>query len=218
MLWAVFLGASAESLGGLGEAADGRRAGVGEVVVVVGAETAIVLAAGSSSEGPLTDLRLGARDGYRLVVVSVVGAVVVDVVGKAAVVVGSGWCCCWLGMVASMTWGDWKKGAWACIGAGRARSRGLMTGLRDGFDGGHELKGGHPKRLSGSGESSESQAVHASVVGKPKELADRAGESGDSGDAESDVKSTPKSSVSKMDSGEKSEYVCFENVSDAGRE
>ena len=93
-----------------------------------------------------------------------------------------------------------------------------MTGLRDGFDGGHELKGGHPKRLSGSGESSESQAVHASVVGKPNELADRAGESGDKGDAESDVKSAPKSSVSKMDTGEKSEYACFENVSVAGRE
>lgn len=113
-----------------------------------------------------------------------------------------------------MTWGDWKKGAWALIAAGRARSMGLMTGLREGFDGGHELKGGHPKRFSGSGESSaESQAVHASVVGKPKELAERAGESGDKGEAESDVKSAPKSSVSKMDTGEKSEYVCFEDVS-----
>jgi hypothetical protein len=32
------------------------------------------------------------------------------------------------------------------------------------------------------------------------------------------VKSAPKSSVSKMDTGEKSEYVCFENVSVVGRE
>jgi hypothetical protein len=62
MLWAVFFGARAESLGDLGEVEDGRRVVV-VVVVVVGAETAIVLAAGSSSEGSLTDLRLGARDG-----------------------------------------------------------------------------------------------------------------------------------------------------------
>jgi hypothetical protein len=64
MLWAVFFGARAESLGVLGEVDDGRRVVVVvDVVVVVGAETAIVLAAGSSSEGSLTDLRLGARDG-----------------------------------------------------------------------------------------------------------------------------------------------------------
>jgi hypothetical protein len=84
---------------------------------------------------------------------------------------------------------------------------GLMAGLK-GFDG-HEMTLGHPKRFSGSGESSvASQDVQASVAGKPNELAESAGEHGDRGEAaESDVKSVAKSSLSKMDTGEKSEYV-----------
>ncbi len=92
-----------------------------------------------------------------------------------------------------------------------------MAGLRQGFeaDGGHEAKGWQAKRFSGSGESSAvSQAVQASVVGKPNELAESAGESGDRGEAaESEVKSVPKSSVSKMDTGENSGYVCCGRVS-----
>ena len=88
-----------------------------------------------------------------------------------------------------------------------------MAGLREGseVDGGHKAKGWQAKRVSGSGESSAaSQAVQPSVVGKPNELAESAGESGDRGEAaESEVKSVPKSSVSKMDTGEKSGYVCF---------
>ncbi len=72
----------------------------------------------------------------------------------------------------------------------------LMAGLREGFDvdGGHEAKGWQAKRLSGSGESSAaSQAAQASGVGKPSELAESVGESGDRGEAaESEVKSVPK--------------------------
>ena len=114
-----------------------------------------------------------------------------------------------------MTWGDWKNGASTLKVAGAARSRGLMAGLEEGFAGGHEANSWHAKRFSASGESStESQAVHASVVGKPKEEAESAGDSGDKGEAaESDVKSVPKSSVSKKDAEEKSGYVCFGNVS-----
>jgi hypothetical protein len=121
-------------------------------------------------------------------------------------------------MVASMIWGDWKKSAWLSLGAGKERSMGLMDGLNEAFDGGHEANVWHPKRLPGSGESSAaSQFAHTSVVGKPNELAERAGDSGDKGDAaESDAKSVPKSSVSKMETGEKSGYVCFGNVSTLG--
>ncbi len=83
-----------------------------------------------------------------------------------------------------------------------------MAGLMDGFDVGQAAGNdvGAPNKLSGSGDSSAaSHIVQASVAGKPKELAERAGESGDSGDAaESEVKSVPKSSVSKR-TGEKSE-------------
>jgi hypothetical protein len=83
-----------------------------------------------------------------------------------------------------------------------------MAGLRAGFDVGHAAGKdvGAPNRLSGSGDSSAaSQAVQASVAGKPKELAERVGESGEIGEAaESEVKSVPKSSVSKR-TGEKSE-------------
>jgi len=95
--------------------------------------------------------------------------------------------------------------------AGKDRSKGLMAGLRGAPVGGHDVSVWHPKRLSGSGESSaESQAAQASVEGKPNELAERAGERGDKGDvAESDAKSVPKSSVLKTDTGEKSGSVCF---------
>lgn len=79
-----------------------------------------------------------------------------------------------------------------------ARSLGLMTGLISGW------LGGQAKRFSGSGDISESQEVQLSVAGKPNELAERAGESGDDGEAELDVKSAAaKSSVSKR-TGEKS--------------
>jgi hypothetical protein len=165
-------------------------------VVGDGGDVAADLGAGSESHGLLADLRLRPRDGYRLVlvVVLVMGGVVDGVGGVGrAVVVG----CCWLGMVANMIWGDWKKG-------GTVRSKGLMAGLEVGFDGEHEANVWHSKSFSGSGESAtESQAVHASVVGKPNELAERAGESGDEGEAaEPDEKSAPKSSVSKKDIGE----------------
>lgn len=91
---------------------------------------------------------------------------------------------------------------------------GLIAGLK-GFDDGHEVTLGHAKRFSGSGESSAvSQDVQVSVVGKPNELVDSAGEHGDRGEAaESDVKSVAKSSLSKIDTGEKSEYVCFNEIS-----
>jgi len=90
--------------------------------------------------------------------------------------------------------------------AGTERSKGLIAGLSGTIDGGHALIVSHPKRFSGSGESSAlSQAAHESVVGYPNELAESAGDSGDKGEAESDVKSAPKSSVSKTETGEKSE-------------
>ena len=132
---------------------------------------------------------------------------VVDCVGDVTrVVVVS---CCWPGAVANMTWGDWKEGE-------TVRSKGLITGLELAFGGEHEANVGRSKSFSGSGEnSSESQAVHASVAGKLNELlAERAGESGDNGEAaESDAKSVPKSSVSKKVAGGKSAYDSFDIVS-----
>jgi hypothetical protein len=99
--------------------------------------------------------------------------------------------------------------------AGTVRLIGLIAGLKGAFDGGHEANVWHSKRLSGSEESSAaSQFAHMSVVGKPNELVERAGDSGEIGDAaESDAKSVPKSSVSKMDTGERSGNVCFDSVS-----
>jgi len=168
------------------------------VGVVRDGDMAADLGAGSESHGSLADLRFSPRDGYRLVGAMAVGDVVGSVGGVGRAVVVS---CCWPGTVADMTWGDWKKG-------GMVRSKGLMTGLEE-FDGEHEANAWHSKSFSGSGESStESQAAQASVVGKPNELAERAGERGDKGEtAESDAKSVLKSSVSKKDAGEKSGYV-----------
>jgi hypothetical protein len=90
-----------------------------------------------------------------------------------------------------------------------------MAGLEGAIDGGHAANDSHSKRFSGLGESSaESQEVHASVEAKPNEEAERVGESGDRGEAaESDVKSVPKPSGSKKDTGENSEYVCLDKVS-----
>jgi hypothetical protein len=205
MLWAVFLGPGVVGVAvGLGlvavVVAEGRLVGV-----VRGGDMAADLGAGSESHGSLVDLRFSPRDGYRLVATMAVGDVVDGVGGVGRAVVVS---CCRPGTVAIMTWGDWKKG-------GTVRSKGLMTGLEVEFDGEHEANAWHSKSFSGSGESSaKSQAVHASVAGKPNELAERAGERGDKGEtAESDAKSVPKSSVSKKDMGEKSGYVCFDMVS-----
>lgn len=186
-----------------------RVTGAVGVVVVDVVDVEGTLAAGrvgSSSGVELVDLRLRPREGYLLVVALFAGEVVEGVGGvrKGAAAIG---CWCWVGMVASMTWGVWKRGDWLLIGM--ARSMGLMAGLMEGFCG-EQSKGWHVKRFSGSGESSVlSQAVHLSVAGKPKELAESAGESGDRGEAaESDVKSVPKSSAgSKIEMGEKSEYV-----------
>jgi hypothetical protein len=51
-------------------------------------------------------------------------------------------------------------------------------------------------------------------VGRPNELAERAGERGDKGElAESEVKPAAKSSVPKSDTCEKSEYGGFKSVS-----
>jgi len=184
MLWAVFLGPRAVGVGVAGFVA-------AVVVVIVVVEGGVGFLAGID-ESLVVDLRLEeeeARDGYRFVRGVAVGVV--------AVAAGS---CCRGGLrtVASMTWGGWKKVDWASVGAEGARPSGFMVGLNGALGGGHGANVSRPKSFSGPGESSAvSQEVHASVVGKPNELAERVGESGDRGeDVDSDVKSTPKSSVS----------------------
>lgn len=176
-------------------------------VVAVGAgEMAADLRARSESDGSLVDLRLRPRVGYRLGAGVLAEGDTIDCEGNVAGVAVVG--CCWLGTVANKTWGDWKKGA-------TVRSKGLITGFKLAFGGEHEPRVWHTKSFSGSGENwTESQAVHASVVGKLNELAERAGERGDKGEvAESVARSVSKSSVSKKASGEKSGYVCFDMVS-----
>ena len=111
---------------------------------------------------------------------------------------------------------DWKRGDWLSLLllslVGMESSSGLIAGLR-GFCEHWVIASkveGQANRFSGSGESSVlSHEFQLSVVAKPNELADRAGDSGDRGEAaESEVKSVPKSSgCSKTEIGEKS-YVC----------
>lgn len=110
-----------------------------------------------------------------------------------------------MGSSGIMPCGSWNRAD------GTVRSMGLIAGLRAGLGGAAVVSSSHPKRFAGSSSvtrSADSQADQASVVvGKPNEVAERAGDSGDRGDAaESEVRSSvPRSSVSKMDTGEKSE-------------
>ena len=90
------------------------------------------------------------------------------------------------------------------------KAMGLMTGVMAPFEGMEERrglsKGSDLKRTSGSGECSMgSQWVQSSVVGKPQELAERPGDTGEGEPAESDVRSVPKSSKGlKREIGENS--------------